>query len=804
VNAPALPSADGEPLVFAPCELAGLGLSPIPIYGLREDGSCFCSKPGECRSQPGKHPVGKEWQRAPTDVEALNAHLAVGQNMGLRMGTQPDSRVLVALDEDEPGAIARAEAELGTLPETLTSRSGGGGQHRIFQWPDGVSPPRNAVKPKHLPGIDVRGEGGQIVIAPSRHVSGRTYQWSVLAPIALLPEKWVEALTPKHSAPEQVKGWEHGVEPRSAEEIDLAVQTVIRVRIFEPGKRQLCSLYLCAYMRKNGWSRDDAEQVITRLCADGRSEKPASHFENLSKAFERPRAEDSGPRGLQEMLGDDGVGRAAMKALDEAFKPPSLLDLQRSLTRPFVDESTRSKKLAICASHEHTDLGNARRFETWLREDVVFDHDTADWYVRGDSGLWLRAVESKIREPAQSVVQQIIFEGAYPGAGDKLKDHARKSQSSGAISSMLKEAPSMLDVAARGGWSSDPDLLCVRNGVLDLRTGVLAEQSGMHNAQAACTFESDAACPLWLRCLEDWTASDAELIAYLQAVAGLCLWGTSTKDLFFLFGPKDSGKSAFIRTIFELLGSYAAATEASDWLKARADAANKDALYYLARKRMAIALEFPANARWNEGDVKRFTGGDPFSVSAKYKPPRTFSPVATLLFGSNYAPRGNWEDTALWRRVHQVPFDHSVPTDAQDKRLGIKLRGELSGILNWALEGLRGYWERGDRLPACEAVERSSAEARADSDTLLEFAEMFRRDLSAFTSNAEAGAAYDRFAQEQRVPLNKRHSPKAISGRLQELGGVKGKLRGVRGWFGLALIDESAVAPPTATEGGAP
>jgi P4 family phage/plasmid primase-like protien len=786
---------DSTSIVLSPSELTQVGLAPIPIYGLREDGSCQCSRPGECfASSPGKHPFGAGWQRAAIDVAALDRHLAAGGNLGLRMGTQPDGRVLVALDEDEPGALARAENEFGALTETLTSRSGGGGEHRIYQWPEGRPLPKNAVKPKNLPGADVRGEGGQIVIAPSRHRSGRTYEWTTLTAIAPLPERWVEALAPKVASTSVARAAEHSPEPRTNEQIDRAVQTVVRVHIFEPGQRQACSLYLAAYMRKNGWSREDAEQVITRLCADGRSQNPAPHLDNLWKAYERPRAEDSGPRGLQQMLGDDDMGRAAMRGLDEAFKPPSLLELQRSLTRPFADEDARSKKLAICANHEHTDLGNARRFETWLRDDVAFDHETADWYVRGESGLWLRTTESKIREPAQSVVQQIVFEAGFPGAGEKLKDHARKSQSSGAISSMLKEAPSMLDVATRGGWSSDPNLLCVRNGVLDLQSGELFEQSGMHNAQAACSFDPNASCHLWLQCLEQWTGGDPDLISYLQGIAGLCLWGTSTKDLFFLFGPKDSGKSAFIRTAYELLGSYAGATEASDWLKARADAANKDALYYLAGKRVTIALEFPASARWNEGDVKRFTGGDPFTASAKYKPPRTFLPTATLVFGSNYAPRGNWEDTALWRRVHQVPFDHSVSPERQDKRLGIKLRDEQPGILNWAREGLLAYWERGDRLPVSEAVERSSAAARDESDTLLEFAEMFRRDRSAFTSNAEINAAYDRFAAEQRIPPNKRHSQKVIAARLRELGGVADKHRGQRGWHGLAIVDGLGIA----------
>lgn len=65
----------------------------------------------------------------------------------------------------------------GPLPRTLTSRTGSGGWHLIFTWPqegDDV-PTRSAL----APGVDVRGAGGYLVLPPSPHVSGQSYAWVV-------------------------------------------------------------------------------------------------------------------------------------------------------------------------------------------------------------------------------------------------------------------------------------------------------------------------------------------------------------------------------------------------------------------------------------------------------------------------------------------------------------------------------------------------------------------------------------------------------------------------------------------------
>jgi Bifunctional DNA primase/polymerase, N-terminal len=95
------------------------------------------------------------------------------------------------------------------LPQTWRTLTGGG-EHIIFSCPDGVSIKNYSHTPVSGPpplgpGIDIRARGGYIVAPPSRHISGRRYEFSVdhhpqdtrLAP---LPEWLAERLTAPRGA----------------------------------------------------------------------------------------------------------------------------------------------------------------------------------------------------------------------------------------------------------------------------------------------------------------------------------------------------------------------------------------------------------------------------------------------------------------------------------------------------------------------------------------------------------------------------------------------------------------------------
>ena len=83
--------------------------------------------------------------------------------------------VVVDIDPKHGGtdALAALEAYHGALPDTVESVTGGGGRHIYFAHPGYEVRNRAGL----APGIDLRGDGGCIIVPPSVHPSGKRYAW---------------------------------------------------------------------------------------------------------------------------------------------------------------------------------------------------------------------------------------------------------------------------------------------------------------------------------------------------------------------------------------------------------------------------------------------------------------------------------------------------------------------------------------------------------------------------------------------------------------------------------------------------
>lgn len=90
--------------------------------------------------------------------------------------------IAVDLDKDEDKGLDGYhelrlwEREHGSLPNTVQSITGRGGAHLLFRY-NGTDI-RNGSSDK-LEGVDVRGEGGYIIVPPSKHPSGNSYEWEI-------------------------------------------------------------------------------------------------------------------------------------------------------------------------------------------------------------------------------------------------------------------------------------------------------------------------------------------------------------------------------------------------------------------------------------------------------------------------------------------------------------------------------------------------------------------------------------------------------------------------------------------------
>lgn len=161
---------------------------------------CTCGKP-KCAGR-GKHPILSAWQRlASADADVLRDQfhrISVDvPNLGVVLGDG-----LVAIDVDDADRLAELIAEYGPLPATLTGRSPRGA--RLFFRTD--TPARNATAIGGKPGVDAKSTGGQVVVGPSMHPSGKRYTWDYpLAAVADLPAGWALALMPTPKPPETAK-----------------------------------------------------------------------------------------------------------------------------------------------------------------------------------------------------------------------------------------------------------------------------------------------------------------------------------------------------------------------------------------------------------------------------------------------------------------------------------------------------------------------------------------------------------------------------------------------------------------------
>lgn len=76
--------------------------------------------------------------------------------------------IVVDIDPKNGGTTEGLE-----LPPTLASRTGGGGQHIFYKWNKDLVGAKVGIKA----GIDIRSEASYVVLPPSLHASGNTYNW---------------------------------------------------------------------------------------------------------------------------------------------------------------------------------------------------------------------------------------------------------------------------------------------------------------------------------------------------------------------------------------------------------------------------------------------------------------------------------------------------------------------------------------------------------------------------------------------------------------------------------------------------
>ena len=125
-----------------------------------------------------KKPLVKQWQEeATTDADAITEWWTKWPDANIGIATGEGSGFFVLDVDGEKGSrsLTVMENEIGPIPETLEAKTGTGGRHLLLQM---ATDREIRNKQNFMPGLDIRGEGGYIMVAPSIHPeTGRAYDW---------------------------------------------------------------------------------------------------------------------------------------------------------------------------------------------------------------------------------------------------------------------------------------------------------------------------------------------------------------------------------------------------------------------------------------------------------------------------------------------------------------------------------------------------------------------------------------------------------------------------------------------------
>lgn len=377
--------------------------------------------------------------------------------------------------------------------------------------------------------------------------------------------------------------------------------------------------------------------------------------------------------------------------------------------------------------YDMTDTGNAHRLLDRFGGVIRYSYNRKKWLF-WDGKVWRVDDTGEVKKLADIICEDIKHEALRERDEktqvDMLKWAARTAGSRGK-EAMVHECQHLEDVpVSPDALDAYGDYLNCQNGIVNLRNGELIphDASFMMSKLCYCEYDPSGAEPVrWMQFLREVTNGDEALQRYIQKCVGYSLSGSIKEQCaYFLYGMGNNGKSTFLDTIADMMGSYAANVQPETIMlqKNFSNGANSD-IARLKSARFVTSEEPTEGVRLNEGLLKQLTGGSRVTCRFLYGDEFEYTPEFKIWIATNHKPVVRGTDLGIWRRLKLIPFEVNIQN--VDKNLRYKLRKELPQILAWAVRGCIAWQNEGLGEPEC--VREAVAEYKQEMDLLATFVE---------------------------------------------------------------------------------
>jgi putative DNA primase/helicase len=120
-------------------------------------------------------------------------------------------------------------------------------------------------------------------------------------------------------------------------------------------------------------------------------------------------------------------------------------------------------------------------------------------------------------------------------------------------------------------------------------------------------------------------------------------------------------------------------------------------------------------------NFKAIVSGDTITINIKYRPAISYKPSCKLVFLVNNLPDSMDVTSGYFRKLMIVPFPRTIKPDERNVNLIRELLGELPGILNWAIKGLKRLRENKYQFSHSQAIEQCQLSYYDEQNPIKEF-----------------------------------------------------------------------------------
>ena len=377
------------------------------------------------------------------------------------------------------------------------------------------------------------------------------------------------------------------------------------------------------------------------------------------------------------------------------------------------------------------EIGMGNMFADFFKPIARYNSERGIWYVY-DGTVWQPDTENlKVAELAKLLADKLYVFALTITEEDARKrfiDRVRKLQLRKHRETMLKDAKSVFPLSMRS-FDQDIYLFNCKNGTLDLRTMEFREHrpEDYLTKVSPVNYDPEADCPRWHTFMDEIMQGDKARADYLQKAIGYALTGdTKMECLFILYGPTSrNGKGTTMESILRIMGEYGKNADPT-MLQAKFNAQSNGPTEEIARLAGArfVNISEPAKKLTIDAALtKRLTGNDTITARYLHENSFEFRPNFKIFINTNHRP--NITDLTLFDsgRIKIIPFDRHFDEKEQDKDLKTTFAKpeNMSGILNWMLEGYKMFRSQGLKMP--DSVINATDDYRKASDKIAQFCE---------------------------------------------------------------------------------